>query len=174
MHLCISSKVYFAFSYLRMRVGGFAMLVLRCCNTVSPSLVKAAFNCIRSLWNRKPLKVYGGRMAESMLAILCHILRGEPVIQERLAKEREGTVRPDDEAASTVSLAPSGAPGASTTTAGEAPAAGTGTGTTPAVPAGGGGGGGGGGSADDSTNSTPRREPQVNQAQLTQVCGEAV
>lgn len=106
-------------------------------------------------------------MAESMLAILCHILRGEPVIQERLAKEREGTVRPDDEAASTVSLAPSGAPGASTTTAGEAPAAGTGTGTTPAVPA-------GGGSADDSTNSTPRREPQVNQAQLTQVCGKAV
>ncbi|XP_029361459.1 E3 ubiquitin-protein ligase HUWE1 isoform X8 [Echeneis naucrates] len=83
---------------------------------------KAAFNCIRSLWNRKPLKVYGGRMAESMLAILCHILRGEPVIQERLAKEREGTVRPDDE-----------------------------------------------GSADDSTNSTPRREPQVNQAQLTQL-----
>uniref|UniRef100_A0A3Q3L4B7 E3 ubiquitin-protein ligase HUWE1 n=1 Tax=Mastacembelus armatus TaxID=205130 RepID=A0A3Q3L4B7_9TELE len=58
---------------------------------------KAAFSCIRSLWNRKPLKVYGGRMAESMLAILCHILRGEPVIQERLAKEREGTVRPDDE-----------------------------------------------------------------------------
>ncbi|KAJ4934280.1 hypothetical protein JOQ06_007079, partial [Pogonophryne albipinna] len=48
---------------------------------------KAAFTCIRSLWNRKPLKVYGGRMAESMLAILCHILRGEPVIQERLSKE---------------------------------------------------------------------------------------
>uniref|UniRef100_A0A3P9GYP9 E3 ubiquitin-protein ligase HUWE1 n=1 Tax=Oryzias latipes TaxID=8090 RepID=A0A3P9GYP9_ORYLA len=44
---------------------------------------KAAFSCIRSLWNRKPLKVYGGRMAESMLAILCHILRGEPVIQEQ-------------------------------------------------------------------------------------------
>uniref|UniRef100_A0A8C7QR81 E3 ubiquitin-protein ligase HUWE1 n=1 Tax=Oncorhynchus mykiss TaxID=8022 RepID=A0A8C7QR81_ONCMY len=58
---------------------------------------KAAFNCIRSLWNRKPLKVYGGRMAESMLAILCHILRGEPVIQERLAKEREGTARPEEE-----------------------------------------------------------------------------
>lgn len=98
-------------------------------------------------------------MAESMLAILCHILRGEPVIQERLAKEREGTVRPDDEGASTGSLAPTGAPGASTT-AGEAQTA---TGTTTAGPA--------GGSADDSTNSTPRREPQVNQAQLTQVCG---
>uniref|UniRef100_A0A8C5AFK1 E3 ubiquitin-protein ligase HUWE1 n=1 Tax=Gadus morhua TaxID=8049 RepID=A0A8C5AFK1_GADMO len=76
---------------------------------------KAAFSCIRSLWNRKPLKVYGGRMAESMLAILCHILRGEPVIQERLGKEREGT------------------------------------------------------DATNSTNSTPRREPQVNQAQLTQL-----
>ncbi|KAI4823709.1 hypothetical protein KUCAC02_012283, partial [Chaenocephalus aceratus] len=123
---------------------------------------KAAFTCIRSLWNRKPLKVYGGRMAESMLAILCHILRGEPVIQERLSKE---TVRPEEEAAaaaavapSTVSLAPSGgAPGASTT-AGEAPAVAA---TVPAVPA--------GGSADDSTNSTPRRDPQVNQAQLTQL-----
>ncbi|XP_075434570.1 E3 ubiquitin-protein ligase HUWE1 isoform X9 [Ascaphus truei] len=52
---------------------------------------KAAFTCIKNLWNRKPLKVYGGRMAESMLAILCHILRGEPVIRERLGKEREGS-----------------------------------------------------------------------------------
>ncbi|XP_056278229.1 E3 ubiquitin-protein ligase HUWE1 isoform X8 [Pseudoliparis swirei] len=119
---------------------------------------KAAFSCIRSLWHRRPLKVYGGRMAESMLAILCHILRGEPVIQERLTKEREGAVRPDDEPASTVSLAPSGAPGASTT-GGEAPVA---TGTAPAVPA-------TGGAADDSTNSTPRREPQVNQTQHTQL-----
>ncbi|XP_038603573.1 E3 ubiquitin-protein ligase HUWE1 isoform X3 [Tachyglossus aculeatus] len=51
---------------------------------------KAAFTCIKNLWNRKPLKVYGGRMAESMLAILCHILRGEPVIRERLSKEKEG------------------------------------------------------------------------------------
>lgn len=101
-------------------------------------------------------------MAESMLAILCHILRGEPVIQERLAKEREGTLRPDDEATSTGSLGPSVAPGASTTS-GEAPAP---IGTTPGGPA--------GGSADDSTNSTPRREPQVNQAQLTQVYRKAV
>uniref|UniRef100_A0A4W4G0E8 E3 ubiquitin-protein ligase HUWE1 n=1 Tax=Electrophorus electricus TaxID=8005 RepID=A0A4W4G0E8_ELEEL len=81
---------------------------------------KAAFSCIRSLWNRKPLKVYGGRMAESMLAILCHILRGEPVIQERLAKEREGSVRSEED-------------------------------------------------TEEGSNSTPRREPQVNQAQLTQL-----
>ncbi|XP_061630934.1 E3 ubiquitin-protein ligase HUWE1 isoform X2 [Phyllopteryx taeniolatus] len=118
---------------------------------------KAAFSCIRSLWNRKPLKVYGGRMAESMLAILCHILRGEPVIQERLAKEREGTVRPDEEGAPSASVAQSGAPGASTTS-GETPST---TAPAAAVPA--------GGSAEESTNSTPRREPQVNQAQLTQL-----
>lgn len=93
-------------------------------------------------------------MAESMLAILCHILRGEPVIQERLAKEREGTVRTEDEVPSSGSLGPTVAPGASTS--GEAP---TQTGSTP------------GGLADESTNSTPRREPQVNQAQLTQVYG---
>lgn len=92
-------------------------------------------------------------MAESMLAILCHILRGEPVIQERLAKEREGTVRADDEVASSGSLAPSVAPG--TSTSGEAP---TQTGSTP-----------GGGLTDELATSTPRREPQVNQAQLTQV-----
>lgn len=100
-------------------------------------------------------------MAESMLAILCHILRGEPVIQERLAKEREGTMRTDDDVASTGSLGPSIAPGAPTTS-GEAPAQ---IGTTPGGPA--------AGSVDESTNSTPRREPQVNQAQLTQVYRKA-
>ena len=52
--------------------------------------MQAAFTCIKQLWNRRPLKVYGGRMAESMLAILCHILRGEPLIRERLGREREG------------------------------------------------------------------------------------
>lgn len=100
-------------------------------------------------------------MAESMLAILCHILRGEPVIQERLAKEREGTVRPEEEGTSTGSVTPAGAPGGAATV-GEGPPA---AGTAPAAPA--------GGSAEDSTNSTPRREPQVNQAQLTQVWGKA-
>lgn len=132
--------------------------VLYCCNTLS--FLEAAFNCIRSLWNRKPLKVYGGRMAESMLAILCHILRGEPVIQERLAKEREGTVRPEEEGASTGSVAPSGAPGAAATAGEGPPVAGTAS------------GGSAGGSADDCATTAPRREPQVNQAQLTQVWGE--
>lgn len=35
-------------------------------------------------------------MAESMLAILCHILRGEPVIRERLSKEKEGSRGEED------------------------------------------------------------------------------
>uniref|UniRef100_A0AAV2LYL5 E3 ubiquitin-protein ligase HUWE1 n=1 Tax=Knipowitschia caucasica TaxID=637954 RepID=A0AAV2LYL5_KNICA len=118
---------------------------------------KAAFNCIRSLWNRKPLKVYGGRMAESMLAILCHILRGEPVIQERLTKEREGTVRPEEEVASTGSSAGSAAPGSSTTSGEGSAPTGSSTGAPPA------------GTAEDATSSVSRREPQVNQSQLTQL-----
>ncbi|XP_030625885.1 E3 ubiquitin-protein ligase HUWE1 isoform X2 [Chanos chanos] len=117
---------------------------------------KAAFNCIRSLWNRKPLKVYGGRMAESMLAILCHILRGEPIIQERLAKEREGSARPDDEGSSSGPGGTSGAPG----TGGAVGEGASGAGTA---------GAGTGGSGEDGSSSTPRREPQVNQAQLTQL-----
>ncbi|XP_028307790.1 E3 ubiquitin-protein ligase HUWE1 isoform X7 [Gouania willdenowi] len=118
---------------------------------------KAAFNCIRSLWNRKPLKVYGGRMAESMLAILCHILRGEPVIQERLAKDKEGTVRPEEEVAPSGTLVPTAAPGSSATS-GETPPV---SGTPAAVPV--------AGTAEDSSNSTPRLEPPVNPAQLTQL-----
>ncbi|XP_031650501.1 E3 ubiquitin-protein ligase HUWE1 isoform X13 [Oncorhynchus kisutch] len=137
---------------------------------------KAAFSCICSLWNRKPLKVYGGRMAESMLAILCHILRGEPVIQERLAKEREGTTRPEEEGglgASTLPVGPSsgtggsaGAPGAAVNAgegpAGSVPGPAIGSSTAPPAP---------GGAAEDSTNTTPRREPPVNQAQLQQAQG---
>ncbi|XP_055747460.1 E3 ubiquitin-protein ligase HUWE1-like isoform X14 [Salvelinus fontinalis] len=138
---------------------------------------KAAFSCICSLWNRRPLKVYGGRMAESMLAILCHILRGEPVIQERLAKEREGTARPEEEGglgASTLPVGPSsgvaggsaGAPGAAVNAgegpAGSVPGPAIGSSTAPPAP---------GGAAEDSTNTTPRREPPVNQAQLQQAQG---
>ncbi|XP_017342507.1 E3 ubiquitin-protein ligase HUWE1 isoform X3 [Ictalurus punctatus] len=115
---------------------------------------KAAFNCIRSLWNRKPLKVYGGRMAESMLAILCHILRGEPVIQERLSKEKEGTSRPEEDGASTAAGA-SGGQGNGAVGEGASGSGGN-TGTA-------------GGTADDGSASTTRREPQVNQSQLTQL-----
>lgn len=93
-------------------------------------------------------------MAESMLAILCHILRGEPVIQERLSKEREGTSRPDEDAGS-------GTGGASSVTGAGA--------VGESASASGGSAGTGGGTADDGSSTTARREPQVNQAQLTQV-----
>lgn len=49
---------------------------------------KLAFEAIMHLWDRKPLKMYGDRMSESMLAILCHLLRGEAVIKEKMAKEK--------------------------------------------------------------------------------------
>ena len=50
---------------------------------------KTAFEAVMHIWGKKPLPVYGGRMAESVLAILCHILKGETLIKERLEKERQ-------------------------------------------------------------------------------------
>jgi len=49
---------------------------------------KMAFEAVMMIWGRKPLPVYGGRMAESVLAILCHILKGEKIIAEKLEKEK--------------------------------------------------------------------------------------
>lgn len=50
---------------------------------------KKAFECVMHLWNKKPLKVYGERMSESVLAIFCHLLKGEVIIQEKLSKEKD-------------------------------------------------------------------------------------
>ncbi|XP_060080556.1 E3 ubiquitin-protein ligase HUWE1-like [Ylistrum balloti] len=55
------------------------------------STQKAAFNAVMHLWNKKPLKLYGGRMSESILAILCHIIKGETIIKDYLAREKEET-----------------------------------------------------------------------------------
>ena len=49
---------------------------------------KTAFQSVMNIWGKKPLAVYGGRMAESVLAILCHILKGENLIKERLEKDK--------------------------------------------------------------------------------------
>lgn len=94
-------------------------------------------------------------MAESMLAILCHILRGEPIIQERLSKEREGTARPDEESTSASTGQASG-PSVAGGAVGEGVSAGANGNTA-------------GGSTEEASNTAARREPQVNQAQLTQV-----
>ncbi|KAK3103700.1 hypothetical protein FSP39_021121 [Pinctada imbricata] len=53
------------------------------------STQKAAFEAVMKLWNKKPLKLYGGRMSESILAILCHIIKGENLIREKLALEKD-------------------------------------------------------------------------------------
>jgi hypothetical protein len=39
-----------------------------------------AFDSVMLMWGKKPLKSYGARMSESMLAILRHILRGEKIM----------------------------------------------------------------------------------------------
>lgn len=57
-------------------------------NFVSSSQTKAAFQSLMKLWNSGYLKNLGSRTSESVLAILCHILRGESVIAERLKQIR--------------------------------------------------------------------------------------
>ncbi len=94
-------------------------------------------------------------MAESTLAIMCHILRGEPIIQERLSKEREGTARPDEESSSTSGGGASG-PSGTGGVVGEGVSGGANGSTA-------------GGATEEGSNSAPRRDSQVNQAQLTQV-----
>lgn len=54
---------------------------------------KVAFEAVMKLWNKKktPLKSYGVRISESVLVILCNVIKSEAIIQERLAKEKEAT-----------------------------------------------------------------------------------
>merc|ERR1740139_1822345 len=85
---------------------------------------KLAFEAVMCVWGRKPLPVYGGRMSESVLAILCHILKGEKLIQERLDKERR-----EAEAAN-----PAASPAADSSTAPAAPVAVEPATSTPAEP----------------------------------------
>lgn len=49
---------------------------------------KKTFDCIMHLWNRKPLKVYGEHISETILIILCHLLRGETIIKNEIAKNQ--------------------------------------------------------------------------------------
>ena len=38
---------------------------------------RMAFQAVMKIWGKKPLKTYGARMSESVLTILCHILKGK-------------------------------------------------------------------------------------------------
>ncbi|XP_076109103.1 E3 ubiquitin-protein ligase HUWE1-like isoform X2 [Mytilus galloprovincialis] len=75
------------------------------------STQKAAFNAVMEMWNKKPLKIYGGRMSESMLAILSHIIKGEIIVQEYLAKEK-ATIEAQPSSATPATPGPSTAPAA--------------------------------------------------------------
>lgn len=48
---------------------------------------KKTFDCIMHLWNRKPLKLYGEHISETILLILCHLLRGETLIINKMTKD---------------------------------------------------------------------------------------
>lgn len=48
---------------------------------------KKTFDCIMHLWNRKPLKLYGEHISETILVILCHLLRGETLIINKMTKD---------------------------------------------------------------------------------------
>lgn len=65
-------------------MGTCIILVMRLPLLVS----QAAFNAVMNLWNKKPLKMYGGRMSESILAIMCHIIKAEAVIQVGQTNEK--------------------------------------------------------------------------------------
>nr|XP_042906094.1 E3 ubiquitin-protein ligase HUWE1 [Parasteatoda tepidariorum] len=68
---------------------------------------KRAFESIMHLWDKKPLLVFGERIAESILTIICHILKGETIIKEKLAKGEDVKV-PATPAATTTNPAPNG------------------------------------------------------------------
>ncbi|KAI8504284.1 E3 ubiquitin-protein ligase huwe1, partial [Branchiostoma belcheri] len=100
---------------------------------------KAAFKAVMHLWDKKPLKTYGARMSESMLAMFCHILKGEKTIKERLEKEKQGE---EAEKEAQAAAAAAGTEGAAA-----APAAAAAAAAAPARP----------------------REPDFNQAHLQQL-----
>ena len=72
---CLLCEMSFFFFYWFSRVH--VVAVVHFC------LLQAAFHAVMNLWNKKPLKVYGSRMSESLLAILSHIIRGEGIIKVR-------------------------------------------------------------------------------------------
>ena len=41
---------------------------------------RQAFDAVMKLWGKRPLKVYSARMTESVLTILCHILKGKCIL----------------------------------------------------------------------------------------------
>ena len=72
---------------------------------------RLAFAAVMKIWGKKPLKTYGARMSESVLTILCHILKGEKLIaaeREKAAQAEQARPNGPTTTASLVSAAVSG------------------------------------------------------------------
>ncbi len=128
---------------------------------------KTAFEAVMQIWGKRPLAGYGARMSESVLTILCHILRGETVIKERLEKEKPAPDENKEGGAVPSSSSTTATAGAPTTSAagGGAAAAGTpadGAGTEAAA-------GGGSPASSRWVGSTPA-EPEINAEYLQTLC----
>ncbi|XP_031573679.1 E3 ubiquitin-protein ligase HUWE1-like isoform X3 [Actinia tenebrosa] len=52
---------------------------------------KRAFSAVGHLWGHKPFKVHGSHIAETMLAILCHVVQGESIINEKYGTDKSAT-----------------------------------------------------------------------------------
>lgn len=48
---------------------------------------RLAFQTVTKIWSYKPIRTYGSRMTESMLTIIKHIYKGDPILRERYNKK---------------------------------------------------------------------------------------
>lgn len=48
---------------------------------------RLAFQTVTKIWSYKPIRTYGPRMTESMLTIIKHIYKGDPILRERYNKK---------------------------------------------------------------------------------------
>lgn len=48
---------------------------------------RLAFQTVTKIWSYKPIRTYGPRMTESMLTIIKHIYKGDPILRERYTKK---------------------------------------------------------------------------------------
>lgn len=68
------------------------MHMISTCSLLAACVVlQKAFSAVQQLWGQKLPKEYGPHMAESMLAILYHIIKGEAVIKEKLGPTAESS-----------------------------------------------------------------------------------
>ena len=65
-----------------------------------------AFHAVMLLWGRKLPKRYGAHIAELVLSIICHVLKGESVVHEKTKEAAAATADSQDTAGPSSSSAP--------------------------------------------------------------------